>query len=139
MKSRFLAITSIIIFLFAVLWNGFIHLIVLKSANSLIESLHRPDFADKMWLSLIVTFFISVLYSISYLRWRKDGSLKETIAHSLFFAVLIGIVVDLNQYILYPIPFMLVMQWFLFGILEFIIYGIIVWRVYKKMNPIVTN
>jgi hypothetical protein len=139
MKSKFIAISSIIIFFFAILWNGLIHLVVLKSANSSIETLHRPDFADKLWLSLIVTFFISVLFSISYIRWRKDGSLIETITHSLFFAVLIGIVVDLNQYVLYPIPFMLVMQWFLFGILEFIIYGIIVWRVHKKMNPIVAK
>jgi hypothetical protein len=134
MKTKYLIYTSLFIFLFALLWNGLIHFIILRSADSEIAYLHRPDLSDKMWLSLIVTLCLSILFTVSYSKWRKDGNLKETLLHSIFFAILMGIIVDLNQYVLYPLPFCLIIQWFLFGVVEFIIYGLIAKAVFSKIK-----
>lgn len=132
-KKNFLLITTTLsIAPFALLWNGFIHLIILKKENALLSSIHRPDMNEKMWISLIVTVAIAFLFSYSYSKWRKTGSFKESIFHSLFFAVLMIVVVDLNQYFLYAIPFALVAKWALFGLVEFLIYGLIIKFIYKK-------
>jgi hypothetical protein len=131
MKTKYLIFSSLIIFIFALLWNGLIHLVILKSANDAIQYIHRSDFQDKICISLIVTLCIAILFTISYIKWRKDGSLKESILHSIFFSALIGIVVDLNQYVLYPLPYNLVVLWFLFGIIEFLVYGLIVRVIFK--------
>lgn len=130
-KSSFF-IATIVLSIFALLWNGFIHLVVLADANKAIESIHRPDMADKMWISIIITICIVVLFIISFLKWRKTGSVLETIGHSLFFAAIMIIVVDLNQYVQYEIPFSLVILWSLSGAIEFVIYGLILNLICKK-------
>jgi len=134
MKPRFLLISTLLLSLFAFLWNALVHLVVLKNDNLSIEFIHRPDMADKLWISLVVTVFITFLFTISYLKWRKKGTILETTIHSLFFALLMGVVVDLNQYVQYEIPFLLTVKWFVFGIAEFIFYGFILRFLYGKIG-----
>jgi hypothetical protein len=65
-----------------------------------------------------------------YGRVARNGSLRERLGYGLFFALLAGLVVDLNQYVLFPIPAVVVAQWFLGGLVEFSVSGIIVTRLY---------
>ncbi|HEY5124709.1 MAG TPA: hypothetical protein VIK14_13340 [Ignavibacteria bacterium] len=134
MKIRFILISTLLLSIFAFLWNALINLVILRYDNKSIELIHRSDMADKLWISIIVTIFISLLFTISYLKWRKTGTTLETITHSLFFTVLMGIVVDLNQYVQYAIPFSLIIKWFIFGIAEFILYGLILNFLYNRIK-----
>lgn len=118
-------LSTTIITLFALLWNALVHLVILKNANAVLTSVHRVDFADKAWISIIVTIAIAFLFSLSYTQWRKKGTYFESLTHSLFFAAILIVVVDLNQYAQYPIPFSLIVKWAAFGILECIAYGLI--------------
>jgi hypothetical protein len=62
------------------------------------------------------------------------GSLREGVVYGVFFALLTGVLVDLNQYILYPIPGWLAFLWFLGGLGEFIVYGIIARKLYPVLE-----
>jgi len=133
--KRFL-IASSVLFITALVWNALVHLILLQEANSAIQNLKRTDFHDMLWLSLILTAGISCLFVWGYSRFAKNGSLREGMLFGLFFALTAGLLVDLNQYILYPIPAALAFKWFLGGIVEFILYGIIVSKLYSiDSNP----
>jgi hypothetical protein len=79
-----------------------------------------------MGLSLLLTAGLAFLFVWSYAYTARHGNLLEGISYGLFFAVLAGILVDLNQYLLYPIPASLAVSWFIFGLLEFCGYGILV-------------
>jgi hypothetical protein len=127
-----LVLNSLVLFVFALLWNGLVHLVVLKSQNTLLGSTHRADLPDKMWISLIVTLLIAILFTLSFRKWQKKRTLKESILHSLFFGLLIITVVDLNQYVLYEIPFNLILLWMLFGLAEFTSYGILSHYIFKN-------
>ena len=132
MKTRFIIISTITISVFALIWNAIVHLVILAEDNKALESIHRPDMADKLWLSIIVTVLIALLFNLSFIKWHKNGSIQETIIHSLFFALLMGVVVDLNQYVQYSIPFFIILKWFVFGVIEFIIYGFIANYLFNK-------
>ena len=133
MKAVCIALNSLALSFFALLWNGVVHLAVLKTDNRAVEGIHRPDMAGKIWISVVVTVLISSAFSLSYSRWRKKGTLRETLAHSSFFAFLMIAAVDLNQYVLYSIPFDLVAKWAAFGYAEFLIYGLISRKVFGRM------
>jgi len=45
-----------------------------------------------------------------------------------------GLLVDLNQYVLFPIPAVVAAQWFLGGLIEFSLYGIIASRLYPPLQ-----
>lgn len=138
MKLRLLILTAITLFIFAILWNGLVHMVILKEFDMQIAELRRPEMS--MGLSILVTFLLCFMFSFGYHKWCRSFSQKETIEYSLFLALLIGIMVNLNQYVIYPIPGLLALTWFGFGIIEFLIYGQIARLIHKivsnkKRNP----
>lgn len=125
--GRFL-LASVVLFLVALAWNAFVHLVVLRAANASVAHLWRPDLQDTMWLSLLLTAGIVMLFVWGYGRFARDGSLREGVVWGLFFALLAGLLVDLSQYVLFPIPGVVALQWFAGGLLEFLLYGALVTR-----------
>jgi hypothetical protein len=121
------------IFLFALIWNGIIHLIILREAESVLSMIGREASDRSLLLSLLATLLLAMVFVWSYSRYARRGTMLEGMTHGFFFGILAGILVDLNQYILYPIPAYLAFLWFVFGMVEFCMYGIIASRIYRNV------
>jgi hypothetical protein len=128
MKTGRYVLAGAVLFGFAIVWNAFVHLLVLAPVDASVAHLRRPDFADKLWLSLVLTAGIVALFVAGYARVARTGSQREGALYGVFFACLAGLLVDLNQYLLYPIPAHVAGLWFLAGLAEFTGYGVIVSR-----------
>ena len=122
--KRFL-VTTIAIFVFALIWNGIVHLVLLREADSILNSIGREESQRNIFLSILATAILAILFVWSYTRFTSRGDLRDGLTHGLFFGLLAGTLVDLNQYVLYPIPASLAITWFVFGLAEFCIYGIL--------------
>lgn len=134
MNYRRFALATVVVFLFAVLWNGVVHLLLLREAESVLARIGRPESQRYLSLSILATLFLSMLFVWSYSRFAKHGTIAEGLTLGIFFGILAGVLVDLNQYILYPIPAPLAMTWFVFGLIEFCAYGFIVSRLYPMKS-----
>ncbi|HQI00093.1 MAG TPA: hypothetical protein PLA18_02355 [Deltaproteobacteria bacterium] len=129
-KIRLLA-AAVLSFVFSVLYNGLVHLVILGSANRQVEALRRADFSSKMWISLPATLATTFLFTAIYAFFVSEKNARTGLLYGFCFGVLIAIMVDLNQYVLYPLPFPLVAKWALFGIIEFSLMGVIVGSVVR--------
>ena len=114
------------IFIFALVWNAFVHLVLLKEANLALEGVARPVAERNIALGLLLTAGVAVLFVYSYVSFVRTPGVKRALYHGVFFAFLAGLLVDLNQFFLYPIPGSLAATWFLFGFIEFCFYGLLV-------------
>ena len=76
----------------------------------------RPDLAGKMWMSVVASVGFALLFVLGYSRFARRGTVGEGIVYGAFFAAVAGLLVDVNQYVLYPIPGTLACTWFLAGI-----------------------
>ncbi len=123
-------LASLAIYVFTILWSGFYHLILLKGSELEIKHLYRPDISEKMWLSLLGALGISILFVIGYSLCARKGTIVEGIIYGVCFSILAGLLVDLNQYVLYPIPASLVIKWYIGGLVEFAIDGLLVSIIY---------
>jgi hypothetical protein len=121
---------SLVIAAVAMVWNGLLHLVVLRGANAAIAHLLRADMAPRLWLSVAATAGLVCLFVLGYGRFARDGTLREGVVYGLFFAAVAGLLGDVNQYVLYPIPGSLAVMWFAGGVIEFALYGALVSRVY---------
>ncbi len=130
MNYRRFTLASLVIFVFAMLWNGVVHLILLRNAESILSTFGRPESQRNLGLSIVGTLLLSMLFVWSYSRIAKKGTVAEGLTVGLFFSVVAGILADLNQFVLYPIPVPLALSWFVFGMIEFCIYGVLVSRLY---------
>lgn len=120
-----------LIFVIAIIWNGLFHMVLIAEQNAMIADIRRPDMSEKILLSLLITTGMAILFVISYSKWLRSGSLSESLTHGFFFAVLAGVLVNANQYLVYPIPGMLAGLWFFGGVVEFSLYSVTVWLVQR--------
>jgi hypothetical protein len=118
-------IATLAITLFALLWNGFVHMVILRDANMALEGIARPASERSFFLSLLLTAAIASLFIVSYASFVRTKGVKAAVGFGAMFGLLAGLLVDLNQYLMYPVPGSLVLSWFLFGMIEFTIYGVI--------------
>lgn len=127
--KRFL-FASLVIFAVGMAWGGLLHLVVLRSANAAIAASLRPDMAAKMWMSVVASAGFAMTFVLGYGRFARKGTVAEGIVYGLFFAAVAGLLVDVNQYVLYPIPGSLAFKWFVGGLVEFGLYGALVTKLY---------
>jgi hypothetical protein len=119
------------LFAFALGWNAIVHLGVLADVNASVQHLRRPDFADKLWLSLLLTAGIIALFLAGHARFTRGGTLRQSALYGLWFGCVAGLLVDLNQYLLYPLPARVAALWFVSGLLEFTVYGLLAGRILR--------
>lgn len=132
MRAKRYIQTVLAVFVFAILWNGVVHMVILREANMALEGLARPAGERNMPLALLQTAGIAVLFVFSSIKCVRNGGIMQALAHGAFFGLLAGLLVDLNQYLLYPIPGTLALKWFIFGFIEFCMYGVITGWMYRK-------
>jgi hypothetical protein len=123
-------LTCLVLFLVALAWNALVHLVLLRQVHETVRHLLRPDFEAKAWLTLFVTAGMICLFVWGYSRFARGPSMGEGALWGLFFALVAGLLVDLNQYVLYPIPAWVAAVWWAGGLLEFTLYGVLVSRLF---------
>jgi hypothetical protein len=117
-------LASGVLFAVALVWNGLVHGLLLRETAKALDGLRRPE-GPNLGLALLLTAGVALVFVWSYARCARRGGWREGLAHGLFFAVLAGLLVNLNQYILFPIPGKAALTWWLFGVGEFCLYGLI--------------
>jgi hypothetical protein len=129
------------------LWTGFIvifivwnildyivHGVLLRADYTSPEMVRllRADMHDKMWIfylvSLITSFFLTLIFS----KWHTGKGLGEGIQFGVYVGLLCGTPMSYSSYAMYPIPSPLAMQWFIYGMLQFIILGIVLSLIFGK-------
>ena len=133
-----IVIAAVTAFGFSMVYNGLVHLVILAGPNKQTEHLRRADFSSKTWISLVTTLATSLLFVGIYAVFVKRQTVKTGVLFGLCFGLFVALIVDLNQYVLYPLPFSLVAGWFVFGVIEFTLLDLIVGLIIKagRDNPL---
>ena len=126
MRPTRFALAAVVLFILSLAWNGLVHLVILRSANEAVQHLRRTDLPGALGLSLLLTALVSGLFVWGYVRTARTGTLREGLAYGFFIGLFAALLVDLNQYLLYPLPASLVLKWIVGGVLEFTLYGAVV-------------
>jgi len=131
-RSLFACLALLVV---ALAWNALVHLVLLQRAHLAVQHLLRPDLASMTWLSLVVTAGMVCLFAWGYGRFARNGSVGEGARYALYFALVAGLLVDLNQYVLYPIPAWVAVAWFAGGLVEFQLYALLLGRLLPPRSP----
>lgn len=133
---RPIASASAVLLALALAWNGLVHLVLLRRANEAIRHLRRTDLPGTLWLSLLLTAAVCVLFVYGYTRVVRTHTLREGLGYGLLTGLFAALIVDVNQYLLYPLPLGLVLCWFISGVLEFTFYGAVLSFFFRSARAI---
>ncbi len=129
-KKRFVLASIAVFFVFEIL-DWIIHSKILSRTYMNLQHLWRPDMMDKMWIMYITAFIFSFLFVYIFTKGYEGKGVAEGIRYGLIIGLLMLVVGMFNQYVVYPIPLNLTIQWFIYGLIQFIIVGIVAALIYK--------
>lgn len=131
LKRWFLA--SLAVFVVFEILDSIVHMLILSGAyqDPAIVTLWRADMMVLMWLMYISALVMSLVFVYMFAKGHEDKGVLEGIRFGSVFGLIMAFVAIVNQYVVYPIPLKLAVQWFVFGMIEFVCMGIIAALIYK--------
>jgi hypothetical protein len=128
--KRFI-LASIAVFVTFQALDFIIHGLILMSTYQSLTHLWRPDMMSLMWIMYLSSFFMSFMFVYIFTKGYENRGIMEGLRFGVVIGLFMNVVGMFSQYAMYPIPFSLTMQWFLYGMAEFIIAGIVAAAVYR--------
>lgn len=133
--KRFIAAGFAVFITFQAL-DYLIHNIILAPVYASLTNVWRPDIMSLMWLMPVTGFFFSFLITWIFVKGYEDRGIWEGVRFGILICLLANGIGGISQYTMYPLPFSLVLKWFLLGLPEFIIAGIVLSLIYKNKEEV---
>ena len=131
MNKKNFIFTSLIVFVAYQVTNYVIHSLILMGAYQALESVFRADMMQKVWIVYVTSLIFSFLFVYIFSRGHEGRGILEGVRFGLIIGLLMNVVGMFNQYAVYPITLSLTIQWFIYGIIQYIICGIVAAALFK--------
>lgn len=131
MNKKNFIFTSVVVFVVFQVINFVIHSLILMKAYQALEHVWRPDMMGKMWIIYATSLIFSFLFVFIFSRGYEGRGIAEGVRYGLVIGLLMNVMGMFNQYAVYPIPIGLTIQWFIYGVIQFIICGIVAAALFK--------
>ncbi len=136
MNTKRWIITSLVVFVAAVILDYLIHVVLLSGAYEATSHLWRSEqemgsMMWMMWLSSLVWAFIFVYI---FAKGYEGRGVMEGVRFGLLIGVFFSLPMALGSYASMPMPFSLAVGWFVYGVIETIILGILAALIYKPAS-----
>ena len=110
------------------------HSIILKDTYESLQHLWRTDMSNYMWVYYVSSVILSFLFVYIFTRGYQGRGWLEGLRYGILIGLLMQGVGMLNQFFVYPVPAGLVAQWFIYGMINYMICGIFVALIYKPKS-----
>jgi hypothetical protein len=126
-------IAFVVVYIVLVLTNYLIHSVLLMGlyAQPEVMKIWRPDMMSKMWIMYLVDVFIAFFFVVIFTKGYEGRGWMEGVRYGFYVGCITALPAAYAQYASYPFPYSLAMQWFIYGMIQYIILGIVVALIYK--------
>ena len=134
MNTKRWVITSIVVFVVHEVLAYLVHGVLLSGVYQATASLWRSmeEMNSMMWImwvgDLVWVFLLVYIFTKGY----EAKGWMEGLRFGLLFGVFFSLPMALGSYAMMPMPFSLAVYWFVFGVIEISILGIVTSLIYKK-------
>lgn len=129
MKKAILAVLAV--FVSWEILDFIIHNLILSNIYGATAHLWRPMEEMKMGLMVLVVFLSAIFFVWIYYKLIPK-SLKNGLTYGLLFGMATGISMGYGTYAVQPIPYILAFGWFLGGLVESTVAGLLVGLIIKE-------
>jgi hypothetical protein len=135
MNTKKFLLAFILVFVLVEVTNYIIHVAILGPvyASEEIKVIFRPEeeMSGMMWIMRVVDLIWSFFFVFFFVKGYENRGIAEGLRFGLYVALFFNLVNVYGQYAVYPIPYYLALQWFLYGLVQVLILGVTVALVYK--------
>jgi hypothetical protein len=110
-----------------------IHEVWLADTYASLAAVWRPEaeMTSKMWVFWITSAFFCFFFCYIFARGYENRGMGEGFRFGVIITLFYTLPVVYDSYVIYPIPYSLVLQWLFSGLVVSVILGIVAAMVYK--------
>lgn len=135
MNTKKLIIAVIAVFVLLEATNYLINMVILSStyAQPEISKVFRSmeEMNAKMWRMWVADIVWSFFFVFIFTKGYQNKGLMEGARYGVYIALFMNFMAAVAQNVVYPIPFSLALQWFIYGSVQCIILGVVTAFFYK--------
>lgn len=122
----------IVVFVVMVVTNFIIHEVILGSTyrSTLMANMVRPEAEQKMWIHFVTALIASYFFTLIFSKGYEGKGIGEGMRYGFYVGMLMSIPMAYDTYAAMPIPYSLALQWFIYGVIQYIILGVVVAMVF---------
>lgn len=124
-------IASLVVFAVSQGLDFFIHNILLMGSYVAQAHLWRTDMMQKAWLMWVTGLIVSFLFVYIFAKGYENKGLMEGVRFGLIIGLFTFIPMALGSYAVWPIPFTLAAKWFIAGMVEYPLLGLVAAAIYR--------
>ena len=131
MNTKKFLLASFGVFVTTQILDFVIHNLILGSTYESIQGLFRTDMADKMWVMYVTGIVFSLLFVHIFTKGYEGKGILEGVKYGLLIGLVVYFVGSFNQFVVYPVPYVLMWKWVIYGTLEMMAAGAVTALIYK--------
>ncbi len=113
-----------------------VHGVILASTYASI-TVWRPDMMSKIWITHLVTFIGAFFFAFIFSKGYENKGIVEGLRYGLYLGIWMSVGMAYGTYAMIAIPYSLALEWFLFGVVEYVLAGAVLALVFgsKPKEP----
>jgi hypothetical protein len=120
------------VFVALVAMDAVINTMLMKGDYEATAALWRPEAEMKIWIFQVVSAFVAFFFTLIFSKGYEGGGLMEGVRYGFYVGMMMAVPMAYGSYGAMPIPYGFALKWFVFGMLEYIVAGIILAAIYGK-------
>lgn len=135
MNTKKLVTAFVVVFILLEVTNYLVNMVILSStyANPEISKIFRPmaEMDAKMWMMWIADLVYSFFFVFIFVKGYENKGIMEGVRYGIYIGIFIQFMAAVAQHVVYPLPASLAVQWFIYGLIESVIFGVAAAMIYK--------
>ena len=135
MNTKKWIITSLVVFVAATFMDFIINVLILGGAYEATSHLWRPEaeMNQMMWIMWLSGLIWAFLFVFIFAKGYEGRGIMEGVRFGLVIGIFFMFSMSLGNYAVMPIPFSLAAYWFVLGVIEIVILGVLAALLYKPV------
>lgn len=125
---------AIAVFLGFQVTDPIIHMVILGKTYQSMPAMWRPGMESMMWIMHAGGLVMAFLFVYIFFKGYENKGIGEGVRFGLVLGLFANIPYAFYSYVIYPLPFSLCAQWFVYGMIQFVICGVIAAAVYRPAD-----
>jgi hypothetical protein len=123
--SKKLWIGFVVIFVVISLYQVIVNMYLMSAAYQATASLWRPMAEMKFWIFYVCYLFIAFFMTLIFSKWYTGKGIMEGLQFGVYTGLMISVPSAYGMYGSMNLPYYFALQWFLYGLIEYVICGIV--------------
>ena len=114
--------------------NFLIHAVLLAGMyqSEAVAKIMRPQAEQIMWIHFVTALVVSFFFTLIFSKGYEGKGISEGLRFGTYVGMLVAIPMAYDSFAVYPIPYSLALQWFFYGVIQYVILGYVAAIVYGK-------